>query len=190
LPDTWSGAQESTMRLKTLNRQIHYWTTVIVAVPVLVILATGLLLQVKKHWDWVQPAERRGTGTTPAIGLDEILAAVQAESALGVTGWDDVNRVDVRPSRGLAKVWLHSGWEVQVDLGTGAVLQSAVRRSDVIESLHDGSFFAGDVTRLGVFLPAGVALLVMWLSGLWLFWTPLAARWRRGARDRQSRRSP
>ena len=81
----------------------------------------------------------------------------------------------------LAKVWLHSGWEVQVDLGSGEVLQTAYRRSDLIESIHDGSFFAGDLTKLGLFLPAGVVLLLLWLSGLWMFWQPLAAKRRLSA---------
>ena len=148
------------MTFNVLNRRIHYWLTAFVAVPLLVVLATGLLLQTKKHWTWVQPEEHRGTGTTPAIDLEGILASVRQAPGVRVRGWEDINRLDVRPARGLVKVLLQSGWEVQVDLGTGRVLQTAYRRSDVIESLHDGSFFAGDVSRLGLFLPAGVALLV------------------------------
>ena len=167
------------MTFNVLNRRIHYWLTAFVAVPLLVVLTTGLLLQTKKHWTWVQPEEHRGSGTTPGIDLGGILASVRQVPGLRVTGWDDVNRLDVRPGRGLVKVLLHSGWEVQVDLGTGRVLQTAYRRSDLIESLHDGSFFAGDVSRLGLFLPAGLALLGMCLSGLWMFWVPLAARRRR-----------
>jgi hypothetical protein len=74
------------------------------------------------------------------------------------------------------KVWLQSGWEVQVDLDTGRVLQTAYRRSDLIESIHDGSFFAGDWTKLGIFMPCGVALLLMWLTGLWMFWLPFSVK--------------
>lgn len=162
------------MRFNRLNRKIHYWATAFVALPVLVIIGSGLLLQLKKHAAWIQPVEQRGTGTSPRIGLDELLASVQTVPGLGVKSWDDVNRIDFRPGRGMAKVWLRSGWEVQVDLGTGRVLQSAYRRSDLIESLHDGSFFGGEVTRLGIFLPSAIVLLVMWLTGLWLFWLPFA----------------
>lgn len=167
------------MNFNALNRKIHYWATLLVAIPVLVIICTGLLLQLKKQWQWVQPAERRGTGTSPQVDLEQILTSVRGVPELGVTSWDDVNRLDVRPGRGMVKVWLHSGWEVQVDLGTGRVLQTAYRRSDFIESIHDGSFFLGDVTKLGLFLPAGIALLVMWLTGIWMFWVPFAAKRRR-----------
>ena len=51
----------STMHFNVLNRKVHYWGSFIVAVPLLVMISTGLLLQAKKHWVWVQPAEVRGT---------------------------------------------------------------------------------------------------------------------------------
>lgn len=171
------------MRFNVANRKVHYWASIVVAVPVLVILGSGLLLQVKKHWGWVQPVELRGTGTTPVISLDDVLASVQGVTELGVNGWNDVNRLDVRPSRGMAKVWLHSGWEVQVDLGTGDVLQVAYRRSELIESIHDGSFFAGDWTKLGIFMPSGIVLLVLWCTGLWMFWLPYSAKRKRKAKN-------
>jgi hypothetical protein len=104
---------------------------------------------------------------------------VVATPSLGVQGWDEINRIDVRPGRGLAKVSLHSGWEAQVDLGTGRVMQTAYRRSDLIESIHDGSFFAGDWTKLGLFLPTGMVLLFLWGSGLWLFVVPILAKRRK-----------
>lgn len=167
------------MRFNVLNRRVHAWAGVLVALPALVMIGSGLLLQSKKHWSWVQPAEQRGTTSVPVIDLEGILASVKTAPGVQVGSWDDVNRLDVRLGRGLVKVWLKNGWEVQVDLGTGRVLQTAYRRSDVIESIHDGSFFGGDWPKLGLFLPAGVALLLLVLSGLWMWWAPIAARRRR-----------
>lgn len=160
-------------------RKLHYWASIIIALPASILLASGILLQTKKHWGWVQPPEQRGVGTVPGITLDSVLASVAAVRSLNVTDWDDVNRIDVRPGRGVAKVWLQSGWEAQVDLQTGVVLQQAYRRSDLIESIHDGSFFGGDWTKLGLFLPTGIILLFMWASGLWLFVVPFLAKRRR-----------
>ncbi|MDQ3149560.1 MAG: PepSY domain-containing protein [Chloroflexota bacterium] len=167
------------MHFNVLNRRIHYWGSFIVAIPVLIIISSGILLQMKKQWDWVQPPEIRGTGKVPVIGFDEIMATLQATPLLGVDGWDDVARIDVRADRGLAKVTIRSGWEAQIDLGTGRLLQTAYRRSDLIETIHDGSFFAGDWTKLGLFLPAGVTLLALWLTGMWMWWVPFRAKWRR-----------
>ena len=167
------------MHFNVLNRKVHYWAAFATAVPLLVIIVTGLLLQMKKHWTWVQPAEQRGTGTAPGVPLEDVLTAVRGVPELKVSGWSDINRIDLRPGRGVAKVWLNSGWEAQVDLGTGAVMQVAYRRSDLIESIHDGSFFAGDWTKLGLFLPSGVALLLLWASGVWMFWVPFSVKWKK-----------
>ena len=175
------------MRPHLVYRKTHYWIAAVLAIPVLVIVSTGFLLQLKKQWTWVQPAEQRGTGTQPGIDLEGILRAVKTVPAMGVQGWDDVNRLDVRPSRGMVKVWLRNGWEVQVDLGTGRVLQTAYRRSDLIESIHDGSYFAGDVSKLGVFLPVGLGLLAMWVTGIYMFFLPIVRR--RGERRRRARQA-
>jgi hypothetical protein len=159
-----------------LNRKIHYWIGFGAALPMLVMILSGLLLQAKKQSTWVQPAEMRGTGSSPAIEFEAILAAVKTVPGMNVQSWDDVNRMDVRIARGVAKVWLMNGYEVQVDTGTGAVLQTAYRRSDLIESIHDGSFFGGDWTKLGLFLPAGIVVLLLWISGMWMWWVPFIAK--------------
>jgi hypothetical protein len=158
-----------------LNRKVHYWASFIVAIPLLIIIVSGIFLQLKKHWTWIQPAEIRGSVTVPAIGFPEIFEAVKS-AGLGVTSWDDIARMDVRADRGLVKVTLQSSWEVQIDLGTGKVLQTAYRRSDLIETIHDGSFFAGDWTKLGLFFPTAVGLLLLWLGGMWMWWVPYAAK--------------
>lgn len=167
------------MHFNVANRKIHFWAGFIAAIPVLVIIASGLLLQAKKQWDWVQPPEHRGTGTLPQVDFDDIMKTLRGVTSLGVTGWDDVDRLDVRPGRGIVKVTLKNRWEVQLDLGTGQVLQTAYRRSDLIESIHDGSFIAGDWTKLGLFLPAGGVLLLLWLSGLWMVWVQLNGKRKR-----------
>jgi hypothetical protein len=167
------------MTFNILNRKIHYWASIAIALPLLLIIGSGLLLQVKKHWSWVQPTEHHGTGTVPLLSFKEILDSVKSVPELGVSGWPDINRLDIRPGRGVVKVWLQNGWEVQVDLGTGQVLHSAYRRSDLIESIHDGSFFAGEWTKSGLFFLAGIGLLLLWISGLWMFSRPLVLKHRR-----------
>lgn len=169
------------MAFNVLNRKIHYWASFAVAIPLLVMISSGLLLQGKKHWAWVQPVENRGTGTEPVLDFDGILAAIKRVPDMNVQSWSDVNRLDVRPGRGMVKVWLNNGWEIQVDLNNGTILQTAYRRSDLIESIHDGSFFGGDWTKLGLFLPAGLVLLLLWFSGLWMWWLPFIAKRRRKA---------
>lgn len=152
--------------------------SIIVAVPIIVIIASGLLLQVKKQVAWIQPAEVKGSGKSPEISLQKILESAKTVPEAKIETWDDVNRLDVRPSKGMVKVRAENDWEIQIDLSNGEVLQSAYRRSDIIESIHDGSFFH-DYVKLWLFLPAGICLLALWLTGIYMFFQPRWARWRR-----------
>lgn len=164
------------MHLNVLNRKVHYWVSATVALPLLVIACTGSILQLKKHWSWVQPPETRGSvKNQPTIELSGILDALKSEPSLHVTSWEQVNRLDVRLERGVVKAWLKSNWEAQIDLNTGKILQIHYRRSDWIESIHDGSIF-GDTVKLGLFFPAAIGLVLMWLGGVWMFVYPFLAR--------------
>ena len=166
------------MRLNLLTRKFHRWGALAIALPLLVVISTGLLLQLKKQLTWVQPAEQRGASTEPVVSMERILAAARSVPAAEVRGWADVDRVDIRPAKGMLKVTSMNRWEIQIDAQTGAVLQSAYRRSDLLEQLHDGSWFH-DAAKLWIFFPSGVVLLVLWLTGLWLFWLPYGVKRRR-----------
>jgi uncharacterized iron-regulated membrane protein len=143
--------------------------------PLFVIIVTGLLLQVKKEFSWIQPPTQRGVGKVPTVSFEQMLAAARTASEAKIQGWADIDRVDLRPSQGVAKLHTPAGWEVQVDLQSGALLQTAARRSDFIESMHDGSFFHSGA-KLWVFLPCGVLLLLLWLTGVYLWVAPRLAR--------------
>ena len=173
------------MKVSRLSRLAHRWGAVLVAAPALVVILSGLLLQLKKQSDWVQPPTARGSNTTPALSFAEILAAAAAVPEAGVASWNDVDRLDVRPSRGVVKVRCENRVEVQLDAATAEVLHVAVRRSDVIEAIHDGSWFH-DQAKLWVFLPSGLALLGLWVTGVALYVHPVLAR-RRNRRRRAAR---
>jgi uncharacterized iron-regulated membrane protein len=168
---------------RILNRKLHRWGAIATALPFLLVIATGVLLQLKKQLPWVQPPEQRTTSTVPTVTMAQIFAAARSVPQAGIASWDDVERVDMRPSKGIAKVISHSRWELQIDLATGAVLQSAYRRSDLIEQLHDGSWFH-DTAKLWVFLPSGVIVLGLWGTGLYLFVLPYLARAQKRRRER------
>ena len=151
---------------------MHYWAAAIIAVPLIIVATTGSLLQLKKHWTWVQPTEKRGSVKAPVIELSGILEALKKDSRLNVKSWADVKRLDVRPDRGVVKAWLQTDYEAQIDLGTAEILQVAYRRSDWLESIHDGSIF-GDTIKLYVFFPAAIGLVLLWTGGVWMFVLPI-----------------
>ncbi|MEZ6138228.1 MAG: DUF1559 domain-containing protein [Pirellulaceae bacterium] len=165
------------------SRKLHRWGAIGSALPMLLVITTGLLLQVKKQVPWVQPATQAGQAKNvrPEQDWTDLLTVVQSIPEAAVTDWADIDRIDVRPSKGTVKVTCKNRWEVQIDYVNGEVLSSAYRRSDLIESLHDGSFFS-DFAKLGVFLPNGLVLMSLWLTGVWLWVLPLRQRSKRKSR--------
>jgi len=169
------------MKFSQLNRVVHRWGSILVLIPTGVIILSGIALQLKKQSAWIQPSTQNGSGTQLSLSFDQVLAAVQAVPVAQVETWDDVERLDVRPGKGMLKVRCQNRWEVQLDAKTGDVLQVAYRRSDLIESLHDGSFFH-DRVKLWVFLPSALVLGVLWVTGIYLFLLPYSAKWKKRRR--------
>ena len=172
------------MRAGYVNRKIHYWLSLWLALPMAVISITGLLLQFKKSLPWVQPPEQRRELALPLAEWPLLLQAAQAQPALEVHSWSDVERLELRPSKGLIKLIAKNGQEAQFDPASGQVLQVAPRRSDTIEALHDGSWF-GDGVKFGWFATSALGLFLATLSGIWLFVEPYVMKARR--RRRQAR---
>lgn len=165
-----------------LNRKLHRWGSIITAIPFLIVLISGLFLQVKKQMTWVQPPERKTSNTVPGVDLHAMYQVAMAVPEAGITGWQDVDRIDVRPRKGFAKVKSRSNWEVQVDIGTGEILESGYTRESFLKHLHEGSYFA-DFAVLWIFLPAALFVTGLWLTGMYLWILPYltrASRKRRG----------
>lgn len=163
------------MKLSRINRMVHRWGSIGIALPAIVVIVSGILLQLKKDAAWIQPPTASGGGAELKKTFDQILAVTRTVPEAEVSGWDDIDRLDVRPGKGIVKVRCKNRWEVQLNVETGEVLQVAYRRSDLIESLHDGSFFS-EPAKLWVFLPAAIVLAVLWVSGVYLFFQPYLAK--------------
>ncbi len=160
-------------------RPLHRWVGVPLTLLILLSSLTGILLGWKKQFAVLQPPLQRGASSEARDWqpLHVISAAAEAGLAahLGAPP-GPIDRLDVRPSRGVVKVLFNEGfWEVQVDLTTARVLSVNRRASDFIETLHDGSIL-GEGSRVTVSTLLGLGLLLLSLSGLWLWWGPRLTR--------------
>ena len=156
------------MRFTQFNRVVHRWATVLVTIPLLIVIVTGLLLMLKKEFAWIQPPSQRGVSAELTLSFEQILEIARTVPEAGIQSWEDIDRLDVRPDKGMLKVRAQNRWEIQLDAVTGEILHVAYRRSDLIESIHDGSFFH-DGVKMWIFLPAAIVLFIMLLTGLYLF---------------------
>lgn len=170
-------------------RRIHYWIALPLIATVLVIAITGCLLALRKNFDSLQPPTREGARPGD-LGrpVADLVAAVRLVPGHERTHWRDVERIDVRPGDGIAKVILESRTEIQVDLSTGRPLQTGYRTSDWLETIHDFTF-VGRWGRYALSLGSGLALIVMALTGAYMFLLPLQVK-RRKRRSRGGRIRP
>lgn len=141
---------------------------------------TGILLSLKKDVDIIQPPTTKGaskklTEWKPMYKLDS-LARLALYTAHPAQKDNPVDRIDVRPSKGVVKVLFDQGyWEVQLDGATGEVKSIAKRHSDWIEALHDGSIIS-DLFKLISMNVLGWGLMILIASGLWLWYGPKRLR--------------
>ena len=168
------------MNPKRFFRQVHYWLSLAIFVPAGIMFVAGGFLMLKKEVEWIQPGTERGVveAQLPEASFEQMLAAARQHPEAGISEWSDIDRIDLRVDRGIAKLRGNSGWEVQVDTKTAEVMKVAYRRSDLIESIHDGSFFS-DAVKLYIFLPTGILLIIMWGTGAYLFLLPRTGKARK-----------
>ncbi|MGE3163931.1 MAG: PepSY domain-containing protein [Planctomycetota bacterium] len=171
------------MKLFRFLWSAHKWTGIILATMLLVTSVTGVLLIVKKDFAWLQPPTQRGAegGLEDFLPLGRILEAAFAAGHPDLRTLADVDRVDFRPAQRVHKVTSRRGHtEIQVDAITGAILSVDWRASDLIEDIHDGSFFGSAFHGFGMPLVAvGLGFLVV--TGIYLWLAPLLRRRRRRA---------
>lgn len=139
---------------------------------------TGILLGWKKDLAILQPIEQKGTKTTLEkwVSIEQITksASIALDSVTGQP--NELDKLDVRPSKGIVKVlFKHGYWEVQVDGATGKALSVSQRHSDWIEHIHDGSII-GDIFKLTYTNLIGWGLLFLTGSGVWLWYGPKVVR--------------
>ena len=169
-------------------RKLHRYLGIVLSILLLISALTGILLSLKKDVDLIQPPTQRGESKDLQDWkpLEEL--SKTAETALyqlePSQAGNSIDRLDIRPSKGIVKVLFEQQqWEVQIDGTSGKVLSIGRRHSDWIESLHDGSIIS-DLFKLISMNFLGFGLIVLLLTGLWLWYGPRRFRFLRRRRSK------
>lgn len=166
------------MNWNKLNRKIHYWGSAIIIIPFMIVLVSGLLLQVKKEVPWVQPKTIKTEERNLTLSFEQILEVSKTVEQAGIKSWKDIKLLDIRPNHGVTKIITKDNWEIQIHNKTASVLAVNIRRSDIIESIHDGSWFHEDA-KLWLFLPSALIVLVLTITGFYIFLKMLPSKMRK-----------
>jgi len=162
-------------------RQWHQYFGLGALVLFVVVAITGILLAWKKNSGGLLLSDTAKGSTTEAAQWVSLALleqnAVRFIDSLRPGQPHQIDRIDIRPDKGIAKFSFKSHYTgLQLDLATGNLLSHEVRRSDFIERLHDGSLLdqwtgAGFLKLVWSSL-AGFALLFLSWSGFKLWWNP------------------
>jgi len=150
----------------------------------MVIAVTGGLLGWKKDISWLHAGTISGTVSSPtewqssadlrAIAIDAILAHDPSLDTV-------IARIDIRPSKGTAKVIFDKRYYgVQIDLNTGDLLTLERRNADLVENIHDGSIvdMSSSISFFKLLYTSilALSLLGFTLTGFWLWVGPKVMR--------------
>jgi hypothetical protein len=162
-------------------RKWHRQMGIISLAAFLLMAVTGVLLIWKKNSNGYLLAEtQQGKGTNPKdwVKIDSLQKSAIDCLIKNNPGEDTaIDRVDVRPDKGVAKVTFKNHYTaIQVDLTTGLPIHIETRRADFIEQLHDGSLFdslagTGFIKLLYGTL-TGLLLTFLAVSGFFLWYNP------------------
>ena len=161
-------------------RRYHRYIGLFLLILVLISAITGIFLAWKKNSGILQPPTTKGeseelTDWRPLSELADIAQEALAEAYPEQAG-NTIDRMDVRPSKGIVKVLFEKGWwEVQIDGSTGQVTSIAKRNSDWIEALHDGSIVS-DGFKLISMNVLGIGLILLISTGFFLWYGPKRLR--------------
>lgn len=171
-----------------LFRKIHRMTGALLFIFFFVVAVSGLVLGWKKHSGGTILAKSyTGTSTDMKDWLPmNVLTEKAIETARTSISPDispAIDRIDVRPDKGMVKfIFVEGYWGVQIDAATGNLLHVERRRSDFVESVHDGSivdYLVGTTDgqiKLGYTTIMGLALLSFTITGFWLWLGPKRMR--------------
>lgn len=160
-------------------RRAHRLIGVVACVFLFGIAVTGFLLALKREISWMRPTEVPAEPVAAAselVSMETVMNSVWALNMPELKTMKDVDRVDYRPKQNVFKVVSKVGYkEVQVDGGTGAVLNVADRNDTFVESIHDMSWFH---EALRTFWAPVIALSLATLSasGLYMYVNPILRR--------------
>lgn len=149
-------------------RTWHAYVGLVATLPLLVIVVTGLVLQLRNQFEGIQPSTLKLEleSGKPLLTMEEVVAKFDK---------GQVDQVIYRPGKANYSVRIKGGNEVQMHPQTGEVLKNLPRRSGMLIDIHQGSWL-GPAGQYGIHFGAGLSLLFLLFSGVLIF--PFR-RWRR-----------
>ncbi|MGE3608412.1 MAG: PepSY domain-containing protein [Bacteriovoracaceae bacterium] len=151
-------------------RRFHRVLSITIALPFLIILLSGIILQLRNVIPFVQPksVKMERVELMPLKTFEEIISASKVNK-------EDIDQIIYRPNKFHLALRLKNGHEIQMHPQTGEVLVSSPRYTAFLIELHQGSIW-GKLGQYGIILPTALALILLIITGILIY------PWKRGLR--------
>jgi hypothetical protein len=170
--------RERKLTLAQFCSKYHYWAALLVMIPWLIVVTSGLVLQLRHEIPGIVPDYELGISRTPRLDYKQVLEVAKTIPVLEVDGWSDIWRVYTHPRQGIIEIRTRIGYGAQLDSATGEILAVYARGGDFWEDLHEGILgrhrlegkkIFGDIKAdlsMWLFLPVNIIALFLWFSGV------------------------
>lgn len=180
--------QRRKKQAKTIRifRKVHRITGATLCIFFFIVAGTGLLLGWKKNsGDILGSKTYKGTTTELREWMPLPQLQLKAETYLSehITNSTklQLDRIDIRTDKGVAKFIFEDYYGIQIDGATGELLHVDRRRADFIENIHDASLLDTYLNTRGYIKlmytsVMSIALLLFTITGFWLWYGPKRMR--------------
>lgn len=142
-------------------RKWHGWIGLIVSLPLALITLTGIVLQLRNQFEWIQPKSVNSE-------MSKEMPLLTFEAAMKLSGDEKVDQVIYRPEKRNLAIRLKNGEELQVHPQTGEVLKRSMRRTNFLIDLHQGTWL-GSFGQYFIHFVTGLGLAILIVTGIWIY---------------------
>jgi uncharacterized iron-regulated membrane protein len=140
-------------------KKLHGYIALIITLPLIVTALTGVILQLRDQFEFIQPSPIK-TELAPNKKL-LTFEAIQEKHP-------DLDQVIYKPSKGTMVVRFKDGLETHLHPQTGEALKTAMRRTNFLIDLHQGSWM-GKFGQYIIHFSTGLGLCFLIVSGLIIY---------------------
>ena len=160
-------------------RVLHRICGLIGAVFLIVISITGFLLALKGQVSAIKVPTQKGTKVATSQDIIHPAKVLEVVFGLGIAELAEashIDRLELHLSKNVYKVTSKEGYhEVQVDVASGKVLSIGTRNDQLLEDIHDLSYF-NPAFRIWLLPVVATLLFALGTTGLTIYFTPIVRR--------------
>lgn len=140
-------------------RKIHGYVALAITIPLILVTITGVILLLRDRFEYIQPAPVNIRPVSPqyAITFEELNKR-----------FPEADQIIYRPGKGSLVVRYKDGMEHHLHPATGEVLKTAMRRTNLLIELHQGSWM-GKFGQHFLHVLVGLAMCFLIVSGLVIY---------------------